>query len=43
MRSQLGQNAIIQSKVFKQAKNIMAETISDMDIELERKDDNIQF
>ena len=41
--SQKGQNAFIQSRVFKQAINIMGETISDMDIELERKDNKIQF
>ena len=43
MRSKIGQNALIQSKVFKQAINIMGETISDMDIELEHKDNKIQF
>ena len=42
-RSQRGQKALIQSKVFKQAINIMAETISDMDIELEQKDNKTQF
>ena len=42
-RSQIGQNALIQSKVFKQAINIMGETISDMDIEIEQKDKKIQF
>ena len=42
-RSQIGQNALIQSKVFKQAINIMGETISDMDIEKEQKDNKIQF
>ena len=36
-RSQIGQNALYQSKVFKQSLNIMAETISEMDIELEKK------
>ena len=41
-RSQIGQNALIQSKVFKQAINIM-ETISDMDVEIEQKDNKIQF
>ena len=30
-RSQIGQNALIQSKVFKQALKIMGETISDME------------
>ena len=29
-RSQIGQNALIENKVFKQAINIMGETISDM-------------
>ena len=42
-RSQIGQNALIQSKVFKQAINIMGETISDMDIEIEQKDNKIHF
>ena len=42
-RSQTGQNPLIQSKVFKQAINIMGETISDMDIEIEQKDNKIQF
>ena len=42
-RSQTGQNALIQSKVFKQAINIMGETISDMDMEIEQKDNKIQF
>ena len=42
-RSQIGQNALIQSKVFKQAVNIMGETISDMDMEIEQKDNKIQF
>ena len=39
-RSQIGQNALIQSKVFEQAINIMGETISDIDIELEPKENN---
>ena len=42
-RSQKGQNALNQSKVFKQAINIMGETISDMDMELEQKDNKKQF
>ena len=41
--SQIGQNAFIQSKVFKQAIKILGETISDMDIETEQKDNNMQF
>ena len=42
-RSQLGENAVIQSKVFKQAINNMGETLSDMDIEIEQKANKIQF
>ena len=42
-RSRIGQNAIIQNKVFKPAKNIKVETISDMDEELEQKDNKIQL
>ena len=43
MRSQTSQNALIPSKVFKQAKNIMGEIISDMDIEMEEKANKIQI
>ena len=43
MRSQIGQNALVQSKVFQRTINILGETISDMDIELEQKDKKIQF
>ena len=42
-RSQKGQSALIQKKVFKQAINIMVETISDLDVEIEQKDNKIQF
>ena len=42
-RSQIGNNALIQSKNFKQAINIMGETITDMDMEIEKKDNKIQF
>ena len=42
-RSEIGQTALIRSKVFKQAKGIMVETISDMDKELERKYNKIRF
>ena len=42
-RSQKGQNALIQSKVFKQAIEIMGDTIDDMDIEIEQKDNKISF
>ena len=41
--SQIGQNALIQSKFYKQAINFLGETISDMDIEIENKDNKIQF
>ena len=41
-RSQIGQNALIRSKVFEQS-NIMGETISDMDIEIELEANKIQF
>ena len=42
-RSQIVQNALIQSKVFKQAINIMGETISNLDLEIQQKDNKIQF
>ena len=42
-RSQIGQNALIQSKDLKQAKNILGETISDMDLEKDQKDNKIQY
>ena len=42
-RSQVGRNALIESKIFKQAINSMGETISDMDMEIEQKDNKIQF
>ena len=42
-RSKLGQNAIIQSSIYKKAINIMGDTINDMDIELEEKDNKISF
>ena len=42
-RSQIGQNALIQSKIFKQAIEIMGDTIDDMDIEIEQKDNKISF
>ena len=42
-RSQLVQTALIQSKVFKQATNLMGDTISHMDIKLEQIDNKIQF
>ena len=42
-RSQISQNALIQSKIFKQAIEIMGDTIDDMDIEIEQKDNKISF
>ena len=36
-QSRIGQNALIQNKVFEQAMNIMGDTIEDMDIEIEQK------
>ena len=42
-RSKLGQNALIQSSIFKEAINIMGDTINDMDIEIEQKDNKINF
>ena len=42
-RTKIGQNALIQSIVFKQAINIMGETLSDMDMEIEQKDNKIHF
>ena len=41
--SQIVQNARIQNIVFEQAKNILAETISDTDIELQQKDAKKHF
>ena len=41
--SQIGQNSLFQSKVFKQTRNIMGDTISDMDIELEEKTRKYNF
>ena len=42
-KSELGRNAIIQSNVYKEAINIMGDTISDMDVEIEQKDNKISF
>ena len=42
-RPRLDQNALFQSNVFKQAINILCETISVMDIELEQKDNKKIF
>ena len=42
-KSKLGENAIIQSSIYKEAINIMGDTINDMDVEIEQKDDKISF
>ena len=42
-RSKLGENAIIQSSIYKEAINIMGDTINDMDVEIEQKDNKISF
>ena len=42
-KSKLGENAIIQSNVYREAINIMGDTINDMDIEVEQKDIKITF
>ena len=42
-RSQIGQTALIQSKIFKPATNLMGDTISQMDVELEQNDNNMHF
>ena len=42
-QSKIGQNALIQSKVFEQAINIMGDTIEDLDIEIEQKDNEMEF
>ena len=41
-RSKLGQNALIQSSIYKEAIN-MGDTINDMDIEIKQKDNKINF
>ena len=42
-KSKLGENALIQSSISKEAINIMGDTINDMDIEIEQKDNKISF
>ena len=42
-RSKLGENAIIQSSIYKEAINIMGDTINDMHLEIEQKDNKISF
>ena len=40
-QSKIGQKAVIQSKAFEQAKTTMGDTIENMDIEIEQKDNKI--
>ena len=42
-KSILGKNALFQSSIYKEAINIMGDTIADMDIEIEQKDNKISF
>ena len=42
-KSILGKNALIQSSIYKEAINIMGDTINDMDVEIEQKDNKISF
>ena len=42
-QSKIGQNALIRSKVFEKAINIMGGTIEEMDMEMEQKDNKIKF
>ena len=42
-RSQRSQSPLIQIKVFEEAINFLVETISDIDIEIEQKDNKIHF
>ena len=42
-KSILGKNALIQSSIYKEAINIMGDTIDDMDKEIEQKHNKISF
>ena len=42
-KSILGKNALIQSSIYKEAINILGDTINDMDVEIEQKDNKISF
>ena len=42
-KSILGKNALIQSSIYKEAINIMGDTINDIDVEIEQKDNKILF
>ena len=43
IKPKLGKNALIQSSIYKEAINIMGDTINDMDVEIEQKDNKILF
>ena len=43
IQSKIGQNALVHSKVFEQALNIMGGTIENMDIEIDRTDNKIEI
>ena len=42
-RSKLGENPLIQSSIYKEAINIMGDTINDMYVEIKQKDNKISF
>ena len=42
-QTRIGENALIQNQVFEQAIIIMGDTIEDMDIGIEQKDNKIEF
>ena len=42
-KSILGKNALNQSSIYKEAIKIMGDTINDMDVEIEQKDNKILF
>ena len=42
-KSKLGENALIQSSIYKEAINIMGDTINVVDVEIEEKDNKISF
>ena len=42
-KSILGKNALIQSSIYKEAINIMGDTINDMDVELNRRTTKYRF
>ena len=42
-QSKLGQNALVQSKVFEQAKNILPDTFENMDFEIKQENNITEF